>query len=60
MSQPLVDFSGKLVGTVLMLKEETRSDWRRLSTELWVIALCGGILAFVGFLVLSRARRVGS
>lgn len=60
MSQPLVDFSGKLVGTVLMLKEETRSDWRRLNTELWVIALCGGILAFVGFLVLSRARRVGS
>lgn len=60
MSQPLVDFSGKLVGTVLMLKEETRSDWSRLSTELWVIALCGGILAFVGFLVLSRARRVGS
>lgn len=58
MSQPLVDFSGKLVGTVLMLKEETRSDWRRLNTELWVIALCGGILAFVGFLVLSRPRRV--
>lgn len=60
MSQPLVDFSGKLVGTVLMLKEETRSDWRRLSTELWVIALCGGILAFVGFLVLSRPRRAVS
>lgn len=60
MSQPLVDFSGKLVGTVLMLKEEPRSDWRRLSTELWVIALCGGILAFVGFLVLSRPRRAVS
>ncbi|MDX3807290.1 cache domain-containing protein [Bosea thiooxidans] len=60
MSQPLVDFSGKLVGTVLMLKEETRSDWRRLNTELWVIALCGGIIAFVGFLVLSRPRRAAS
>ncbi|WP_199090815.1 cache domain-containing protein [Bosea sp. ASV33] len=60
MSQPLVDFSGKLVGTVLMLKEEPRSDWSRLSTELWVIALCGGILAFVGFLVLSRPRRAVS
>ncbi len=60
MSQPLVDFSGKLVGTVLMLKEEPRSDWRRLSMELWVIALCGGILAFVGFLVLSRPQRAVS
>lgn len=60
MSQPLVDFSGKLVGTVLMLKEDTGSDWRRLGTELWVIALCGGILAFVGFLVLSRLRRTAS
>ncbi|POR50337.1 cache domain-containing protein [Bosea psychrotolerans] len=57
MSQPLVDFSGKLVGTVLMLKEDSQSDWRRLGTELWVIALCGGILAFVGFLVLSGQRR---
>lgn len=60
MSQPLVDFSGKLVGTILMLKEEPRSDWRRLNTELWVVALCGGILAFVGFLVLSRPRRAVS
>lgn len=60
MSQPLVDFSGKLVGTVLMLKEDAGSDWRRLSTELWIIALCGGILAFVGFLVLSRLRRLAS
>lgn len=60
MRQPLVDFSGKLVGTVLMLKEDTGSDWRRLGTELWVIALCGGILAFVGFLVLSRLRRTAS
>jgi hypothetical protein len=57
MSQPLVDFSGKLVGTVLMMKEDTGSQWRRLGTELWVIALCGGILSFIGFLVLARHRR---
>ncbi len=57
MSQPLVDFSGKLVGTVLMMKEDTGSRWRRLGTELWVIALCGGILSFIGFLVLARQRR---
>jgi len=57
MAQPLVDFSGKLVGIVLVLKEEPRSDWRRLMTELWVIALCGGILAFVGFLMLAPRRR---
>jgi hypothetical protein len=57
MAQPLVDFSGKLVGMILVLKEEARSDWRRLMTELWVIALCGGILAFVGFLMLAPRRR---
>jgi hypothetical protein len=57
MAQPLVDFSGRLIGMAIMLKEEPGSDWRRLMTELWVIALCGGILAFVGFLVLARRRR---
>ncbi|MDP3406939.1 cache domain-containing protein [Bosea sp. (in: a-proteobacteria)] len=57
MAQPLVDFSGRLIGMTIMLKDEPSSDWRRLTTELWVIALCGGILAFVGFLVLARKRR---
>ncbi len=57
MAQPLVDFSGRLIGMAIMLKQEPGSDWRRLMTELWVIALCGGILAFVGFLVLARRRR---
>lgn len=57
MTQPLVDFSGRLIGMTIVLKEEPHSDWRRLMTELWVIALCGGIIAFVGFLVLARTRR---
>lgn len=57
MAQPLVDFSGRLIGMAIILKEEPGSDWRRLMTELWVIALCGGILAFVSFLVLARRRR---
>lgn len=57
MAQPLVDFSGRLIGLTLVLKEEPNADWRRLMTELWVIALCGGIIAFVGFLVLARKRR---
>lgn len=57
MKQPLVDFSGRLIGMTIMIKEEPHSDRRRLMTELWVVALCGGILAFVGFLVLARLRR---
>ena len=57
MAQPLVDFSGRLIGMAIILKEEPGSDWRRLMTELWVIALCGGTLAFVSFLVLARRRR---
>lgn len=60
MAQPLVDFSGRLIGMTIMLKEEPHSDWRRLTTELWVMALCGGIVAFVAFLVLARKRRQGA
>lgn len=57
MAQPLVDFSGRLIGMTIILKEEQISDGRRLTTELWVLALCGGIVAFVGFLVLAGKRR---
>ncbi len=57
MAQPLVDFSGRLIGMTIVLREEPGADWRRLLTELWVIALCGGIVAFVGFQVLARKRR---
>jgi hypothetical protein len=54
-SQPLVDFSGRLVGMTIALKDEPRADARRIGTELWVVALCGGILAYVVFGVLFRA-----
>lgn len=57
MVQPLVDFSGKLVGLTLVLKAEPSAGARRLSTELWVLALVGGILAYIAFAVLARARR---
>lgn len=57
MAQPLVDFSGKLVGLTLVLKAAPAAGTRRLSTELWVIALSGGILAYIAFAVLARARR---
>lgn len=61
-TQPLVDFSGRLVGMTIALKEDTATASRRVGTELWVIAACGGILAFVVFAVLfhtSFPRRRG-
>ena len=57
MAQPLVDFSGRLIGLTVIAREEARSDGRRLTTELWVMALVGGIVAFVAFLVLASLRR---
>ncbi|MDJ1158952.1 cache domain-containing protein [Chelatococcus sp. SYSU_G07232] len=61
-TQPLVDFSGRLVGLTIALKDDPRAASRRTHTELWVVALCGGILAFVVFSVLFQvalARRRG-
>lgn len=53
-SQPLVDFSGRLVGMTVMLKQAHEAEARRMRTELWVLALCGGILAYIAFAVLLR------
>ncbi len=61
-TQPLVDFSGRLVGMTVALKEDPRAVSRRTRTELWAAALCGGILAYVVFAVLLQsalARRRG-
>ena len=56
-SQPLVDFSGRLVGMTIAT-EEIPNDRGRLRTELVVAALCGGILAWIVFAVLLRLARV--
>ncbi|RAI43730.1 cache domain-containing protein [Rhodoplanes roseus] len=53
-SQPLVDFSGRLVGMTIAV-EEIPDDRGRLRTELVVTALCGGILAWIVFAVLLRS-----
>lgn len=53
-SQPLIDFSGKLVGTAVAIREISLSDSRRIDTELLVAALVGLILAFVAFMVLTK------
>jgi hypothetical protein len=53
-TQPLVDFSGRLVGMTIAVTENTRAASRRVRTELWVVAGCGGILAYVAFAVLFR------
>jgi hypothetical protein len=52
-SQPLVDFSGRLVGMTIAL-EELANTRGRLRTELIVTALCGGIVAWIVFAVLFR------
>jgi hypothetical protein len=60
-TQPLVDFSGRLVGMTVAVTEDARAASRRVRVELWVIAVCGGILAYGVFAVLfntaSRRRQ---
>jgi hypothetical protein len=53
-SQPLVDFSGRLVGMTIALEEMTNTRGR-LRTELIVMALCGGIVTWIVFAVLFRS-----
>lgn len=52
--EPLVDFSGRLVGLTIALKDDPLAASARTRTELWVTALCGGILAFLVFVVLFQ------
>lgn len=51
---PLVDFSGKQVGSTVALKAYSGREGHRIATELWVAAIVGGILAFALFAVLFR------
>jgi len=48
MTQPLVDFSGRMIGSIAILKDfaELKSGVKQTRTELWVVALCAGMLAF--------------
>ncbi|MDO9413539.1 MAG: cache domain-containing protein [Pseudolabrys sp.] len=51
-AHPLVDFSGRLIGMTLAVTEDSRATSRRLRIDLWVLAGCGGILAYIAFAVL--------
>ena len=53
--QPLVDYSGRLVGNVVALATfpDQAAEERRLRTDLTVVAVVGGILAFVLFSVVA-------
>lgn len=51
---PLVDFAGRQIGTMVALREAPQTDRRRIGTALWVTAICGGVGAFVVFVVLFR------
>lgn len=53
-TQPLIDFSGKLVGIAVAIREVSVADSRRIGTELLVTALVGLILAHIAFAVLTR------
>lgn len=57
--QPLVDFSGRLIGDVVATRAfpEHQAEIRRIRTELTVTAVVGAILAFVALAVLVGARR---
>lgn len=57
--QPLVDFSGRLIGDLVATKTfpEQQAVGRRIRAELTVAALVGAILAFVVLAVLVGARR---
>ena len=48
MTRPLVDFSGRLIGSVVILKDFAglKSGVKQTRTELWVVALCAGLAAF--------------
>lgn len=48
MTQPLVDFSGRMIGSIAILKDfaELKSGIKQTRTELWVVALCAGMMAF--------------
>lgn len=55
--QPLVDFSGRLIGDLVATKTfpAHRAEARRIRTELSVTAVVGGILAFVLVSIVARA-----
>jgi len=55
--QPLTDFSGRVVGSLVAVKDFSaqQAQIRQTRTDLTVAALCGGVLAFVLFAVLCRA-----
>lgn len=48
MTQPLVDFSGRMIGSIAILKDfaELKSNAKQTRIDLWVLALCGGMIAF--------------
>lgn len=52
--QPLVDYSGRMIGAVVALRDRSERDAliQRSRVELWVVALCGGLLAWVVLRVL--------
>ncbi|OAF13712.1 cache domain-containing protein [Bradyrhizobium neotropicale] len=56
-TRPVVDFSGRMIGFSIALKPDYGTELRRSRTELRVVAICGGICAFVAFALLFRATR---
>lgn len=59
LTQPLVDFSGRLIGDLVATRSfpEQAAERRRIRTELTVTAIVGGILAFIVLAVLVAAMR---
>jgi len=51
---PLVDFAGRQVGVTVILREVSETDRRRVGADVWIVAICGAIAAFVIFFALFR------
>jgi hypothetical protein len=56
--EPLTDFSGRMIGHVVLVEAfpDHVARSRRTSTDLWAVALIGGCLAFAVFSALGAAR----
>lgn len=56
--QPLVDYSGRMIGSVVAVKDRSGREalTHRSHVELWVAALCGGLLSWALLRVLVQRR----
>ncbi|OJF92562.1 cache domain-containing protein [Pararhizobium antarcticum] len=57
MGSPLLDYSGNLIGTIVIARDFTRleSQHSRAMVTIWAISICGFLIAFPVFMIAIRA-----